>query len=388
MKKTLNIIGLFLIIFMLFACQKVKVEKTEKSEPTIEKKETLESSEKVETVENKTENILTNDETTFIVYQRRSAQIPTFEKEDIWVYLDDIKGLQVMVEIKSDEKIYFHKKIAKPKDKILFTVDGIDYFLILKKIKNFAVSNDYAEFKIEVVNKDSDLYKIKILKEKIKEAKNYDEIHEMIISIFGQADKDVGSGLTILIWNLNQGFLNFTVQGGNPKYCFQNKNLDCIYLIETKNKLKDNITGNYEMRSLPDLEHYGNRNWIGNLYLNSDKTYKFKVKGKKKSDEKIKQLKNNFFINNPNGTYEIEYKLSKESLLENIENDTILTLLKFKSNNLKQSKSFLLKNIKSDRMIYFHPIKNESKLFELEKGWNDYGEIEVEKVKKNLYIPD
>ncbi|HEX3869620.1 MAG TPA: hypothetical protein VHV77_04205 [Pirellulales bacterium] len=138
-------------------------------------------------------------------------------------------------------------------------------------------------------------------------------------SRFGPHHRDPGSGVSMPSWDIEGGTLTCHPLSG-PTY--DTRNGQVVWLLQTKNPVSSNISGKYEMTTLPDPANHGNCNWIGVLNLNEGTTYRWDDanNGLRKGDQS-----RNFFISHPDGNATIEYMtgITKDTLLEDAGRGTI-----------------------------------------------------------------
>ena len=116
------------------------------------------------------------------------------------------------------------------------------------------------------------------------------EVASIIVQRFGPPNRDVGSGLTILDWDVVGGDLRLTVQGGPP--IFRISDGKKLWLVETENPAGDNIVSEFEMSTLPDPKNHGSRSWLGDLTLRANRKYEY-------TRPEYDSVPNNFFSDNP-----------------------------------------------------------------------------------------
>lgn len=201
---------------------------------------------------------------------------------------------------------------------------------------------------------------IKLLKEKIQNVMTYQEAIKIIISMYGKPIKFVGSGFLIPQWNINGGILTCHPDYGVvfSKNDFSLFDDDVIYLIDTENKVEENVIGSYIMWTASmDLG-------LGWLELRADRSYKFKDNGLKEQEN------NNFFINHLTGSFTIEYLngIKANDLLENMKKGTNIAKLNFISGS--NSETFYL-GLKG-RILIFKSIDNQQIAFEMYKSWEKF----------------
>lgn len=104
---------------------------------------------------------------------------------------------------------------------------------------------------------------VQALSEKIQ-GKTPEVVEIIVNSTLGKPSRDVGSGRHIPVWDFPEGTL---IEG--IKFDFKSGNV--IWLINTHNKLYENITGSYEMASSI------NGDWLGDIVLDANGNYSFTV---------------------------------------------------------------------------------------------------------------
>ncbi len=215
--------------------------------------------------------------------------------------------------------------------------------------------------KSDIKKADSLSPSLQTLKEKVKYARNPREAFGIIVKMYGKANRFLGSGISIAQWDIDGGYVYshpfFGVSYSKKDYDISDS--DAVYFINTENKVEENIIGTYRMTSLKNRVKPA-QYWYGYLELEEDGKYFFKDEIWEK--EQIKQ-RNNFFHNNPKGTYTIEYlnNIKADSLLEEMEEGTMLARIKFVSGNKSEILYFSIKG----RTIE----SNEETSFQLYKHW-------------------
>ncbi len=196
------------------------------------------------------------------------------------------------------------------------------------------------------------------------QGKRPEEVRNLILSRFGPATYNIGSGLLIEIWDVENGSLSFDSFGG-PTFV----NDDGFFrLIRTKNRVLDNITESFEMLSFADQDPKtnGNRYNLGSLYLDKSGSYKY-VDGQ--YFDIVKDLPAHFFLFNSSGHYSIKFSkgISEEMLLEDIADNTIICQIEFTSSGDKKQ-TFEIVSRKNMRTLSFN---NKHLVFELRRGWSN-----------------
>ena len=214
---------------------------------------------------------------------------------------------------------------------------------------------------------------VEALKEKIQGRKEPQEIFKAIVSLLGEPDRDIGSGLWIPQWDMPGGVLTFHPFTGP---IFQDETGKVTWLLNTTNELGANIVGNYEMTTVPDLDNYGNSYWLGNLELRTDGTYEYTDSNVNLEHRQHQQ--DNFFIKNPKGTYAIAYLagLTGMTLLEDLESNTYVATLEFraerKQGEANSGESFLVWIDTETRVLYLSATVSKIETYRLEKSWDNF----------------
>ena len=197
--------------------------------------------------------------------------------------------------------------------------------------------------KSDIKKADSSYLSLQTLKEKIKFSRNHKEAIGIIIEMYGKPNRFLGSGISIAQWDIDGGFLYchpfFGVSFTKNDDDFDD--IDAIYFINTENKVEENIIGTYTMVSLESNVKPA-QYWYG--YLELGKNGKYFFKDEIWEEERTKQ-RNNFFHNNPKGTYTIEYlnTIKADSILEKMQKGTMLAKIRFISGNKNEILYFSIK---------------------------------------------
>lgn len=193
------------------------------------------------------------------------------------------------------------------------------------------------------------------------------EVREEIITRFGPAQRNIGSGFRIEQWDLSEGVLTFHPIVG-PSFKDQAGKL--FRLMRTTNPVGKNILDSYEMTTLPDPDNYGNRFWLGNVKFGADGSYLF-VDSKQHAEHRTNQ-RGNFFIEHPEGTVAVRYPegITADTLLESLPEDTMVARLEFLSADGKNKATFSIKSSERARTLTFSA---ESPLsFAMDTSWQNY----------------
>lgn len=195
---------------------------------------------------------------------------------------------------------------------------------------------------------------LQFLKEKLKNVEFYDDAIDTIIEIYGKPSRYLGSMDPTPQWDIEGGFLTCSYLLGvmySPKSNFNIFDEDTIFLIDTANRVDENLTGIYHLFSLPR----DNSRLLGNLELKTDGQYHFNITTKGLDM---------FFLNHPDGSYTIEYQpnIKPADLLENIKRGTKLAKLTFqaKDNSYLYSLYFCIEG----RAIVTKPTNKNSNNYE------------------------
>jgi len=160
------------------------------------------------------------------------------------------------------------------------------------------------------------------------------EVASIIVQRFGRPNRDVGSGLTILEWDVGGCVLSLTVEGGGGPLKFRCPDGATLWLIGTENPIRDNIISQFEMTTLPDLgnsdvSNHGTQFYLGYLALHANGKYRYVAADEFASQHR--QIAPNFFFDHPRGNYVVAYPtgLSGQSLLENLPDKSHIAAIHF-----------------------------------------------------------
>ena len=201
----------------------------------------------------------------------------------------------------------------------------------------------------------------------VLEGKSSKEVRDLVVRTFGPPDRDIGSGLSIVQWDFEEGVLTCH-PGTGP--VFDHKSGERTWLIQTHNPLEENLIGSYEMTTRPDARYHGTRFWIGNLTLRKDRTYVF-VDSSQNLDHRAGQ-ENNFFMLHPAGTFRLEFLsgLTAQTLLESVTEQTPIARLRFKARDGHAEKECVIVSYPLGRVLVFDGADELG--FCMHKGWNNY----------------
>jgi hypothetical protein len=196
------------------------------------------------------------------------------------------------------------------------------------------------------------------------------EVASIIVQRFGPPNRDVGSGLTILDWDVVGGDLRLTVQGGPP--IFRISDGKKLWLVETENPAGDNIVSEFEMSTLPDPKNHGSRSWLGDLTLRANRKYEY-------TRPEYDSVPNNFFSDNPRGTYTATYStgVSSITLLENIPDNSPFATIHFSGEMTPgtagpvTSTDLQLCSSSQNHWLHFIPSGNIPLSYTLECAWHN-----------------
>jgi hypothetical protein len=200
------------------------------------------------------------------------------------------------------------------------------------------------------------------LKEKLKNVQFYDDAVALITKLYGEPHRYLGSGDPAPQWDIEGGFLTCSYSLGVTYSKQSNFDIfadNTIYLIDTANRVDENLVRTYWLYTLPREKSL----WIGNLELKADGQYL--------SDIKVKEPSDNFFLNHPAGTYTIEYQpgIKRTDLLENMRSGAILAEINFLAKN--KSESYSLYFCIEGRGIVSKPTDNRNSKFEIIGSWKN-----------------
>jgi hypothetical protein len=155
------------------------------------------------------------------------------------------------------------------------------------------------------------------------QGKHPDAMRPIIIETFGNADRNVGSGLRIEQWDVAGGVLTFHPLGG-PTF---EKEGAITRLIRTTNLAKDCVFGEYSISTLPDPENYGNQYGLGGLSISTDGRYRY-VDSSQTFLEHVVQPEA-LFIRHPQGSVTVAYleNVTGETRLEDLPQGTAIAVI-------------------------------------------------------------
>jgi len=204
------------------------------------------------------------------------------------------------------------------------------------------------------------------------------EVAALIIKLFGPPNRNTGSGLTILVWDISNGTLELTAEGGPPKFtCADGTE---YWLIDTENPIAENIIHDFEMATLPDQKNYGTTYYLGEVQLFADGTYMAHEDSCAPNSQEI--VAHNFFFNHPHGVYSVKYLngVTEKKFLENIPTKTPFAIITFSAipastaNDMEARVSLYLNSNRSDHGLYFSSTVHNPLNYELKSGWhNNWG---------------
>lgn len=162
----------------------------------------------------------------------------------------------------------------------------------------------------------------------LRGVKDADGARAVLVQLLGEPNRVVGSGLRIEKWDLPGGEVTLHPMRG-PTFTLPEGRM--IWLLETRNPLRESLLGSYEMTTRPDMENQGTVYWLGILDLREDGTYLFQDSGANLDHREDQE--NNFFLVNPAGKFEVVYAtgLAADTLLESIATERAVAEVSFSS---------------------------------------------------------
>jgi hypothetical protein len=194
--------------------------------------------------------------------------------------------------------------------------------------------------------------------------KSGDEVEAAIVKQFGAAARDVGSGVSIKLWDVGTGVLTYS--GGLASFSI--KRGKSVWLTATNNKALSTLTANgFEMTTPPSPQM---KYWLGDLDLKTGSTYRFIDSGEWESLHHREKQTHNFFLKHPIGRFEIQFAsgCSPDTVLERLPDATVLCSLIFVPADGGSQVTFEIVANPSERRLVFST-KTRPPIFFMEKGW-------------------
>jgi hypothetical protein len=213
--------------------------------------------------------------------------------------------------------------------------------------------------------------------------KTYEETLNLVKLYCGEPDSDIGSGIYIPRWNLSKTESLTLYQFRGLIYSKDDKS---EYLIQTINYIIDNIYGDYSI-SYNDIAN-NQQIWLGTLRLNQNGNYEY-YELSKFSDDVKEEIKDTFFVKNPNGNFTLSFenKNIKTTRLEELEDNEIILRVSFSDQN--DSFDQFIRVDTGSRELYFHSTISEIEKLRINKGWtNSYYEPNISRSEYEITIPD
>ena len=188
------------------------------------------------------------------------------------------------------------------------------------------------------------------------------EVEAAIITQFGPAARDVGSGVSIQQWNVESGVLTYSL--GLAR--FQVDGGRVVWLTATVNKALRAVTDDsFEMTTPPEPEM---KYWLGDLGLKPDSKYEFVDSGQN-LDHRAGQTQN-FFIKHPYGRFEIHFApgCTDDTVLEHLKDGTLLCSLTFLPTNGGPQASYDVVVYSSEKRLAFSK-NGRPHVFLMDKGF-------------------
>jgi hypothetical protein len=204
---------------------------------------------------------------------------------------------------------------------------------------------------------------IQSLAEEIQD-KSGDEAEAVIVKHFGQAARDVGSGVSIKQWDVGTGVLTYS--GGLARFSVSRGKT--VWLTVTNNRALPILTASgFEMSTPPSPQI---KYWLGDLDLKTGSTYKFVDSGEYESLHHRERQTNNFFLKHPTGQFAIQFAsgCSPDTVLERLPDAAVLCTLTFVPADGSSQVTFEIVAYPSERRLVFST-KTRASIFLMEKGW-------------------
>jgi hypothetical protein len=204
-----------------------------------------------------------------------------------------------------------------------------------------------------------------VLREQLQ-GKSSAEVLNFVIKLFGPPDRNIGFGLSIPQWDVNDGWLTCHPHLG-PSYTEDGVR---TWLLRTANPVGDSVFGQYGMATLPDPNNHGNCCSIGSVHLSSDNRYWF-TDHFQHSPRGLGQ-EENIFLHNPTGAASVEFApgVIAQTLLESLPEGSLVATVVVWADEQPSSRMYSIISDLSTRQLHFEsdpPIP-----FQLRKGWGRY----------------
>jgi hypothetical protein len=193
--------------------------------------------------------------------------------------------------------------------------------------------------------------------------KSDDEIEAIVTKQFG-VGRDVGSGVRILQWDVENGVLTL----GRGLTVFRPTGGKVLWLTATSSKALQTVTNDrFEMTTLPSPQM---KYWLGDLELKTGSTYNFIDSREWESLQHRGKQKRNFFLKHQTGRFAIQFApgCSPDTVLERLPDGTLLCNLTFFPADGSPEDTYDIVAYPSERRLKFS--RNKASLqFLMDKGW-------------------
>lgn len=229
--------------------------------------------------------------------------------------------------------------------------------LTLMLLSQFIVS---AEINKDSMKADSQVDpSLQILKEKLKNVEIFGVAVDIVTEMYGEPNRNLGSFNPIPQWDIGGGFITCLSLSGviySKRSNFTLFDDDIVSLIDTVNRVDENLWGFFKMFALPQE----NSMWLGDLELKKEGQYLYNGGGK-----------GVFFDYHPSGTYTIEYPkdVKPEDLLENKKSGAILAKIIFQAGDNHETYSLYF--CTKGRGIVGKSTNNRNLPYEMASHWKN-----------------
>ena len=237
-----------------------------------------------------------------------------------------------------------------------------------KDILSVPAASNTTPTKEEIKARKTVKYVLEVIKPEIQKCRTEKEAVNIIEERLGAPDGSAPTyGISCDLWYLDN---NACLSDG---LIISEASGNLIRLRETSNKISENITQRYSMCTGPLPAYNNNSLWLGMVALLDNGTYLFSDSQLSRDAKLRKTQGNNYFFNNPDGKYTVEYLsgLKGDDLLENLKTSMNIAKITFSSSTSESKEAYFLHVAIKGRDLRFKPVQG-SEIFELTCAWKNY----------------